>query len=232
MRDMTTHPPTAPTASAAARTAPVAMITRAPGALALATAASGLAYSASFVILQDPILAAGFLMLGGLFGLPVLLSLAPRFGPDAPLAARYGIVLALVAAVGSTVHGAYDLANALHPPATLAAELPNPVDPRGLLTFGLAGLALVTLGAVSQRVAGFPLWLSALAVADGSLLIALYVARLVVLDPASPFVLGPALLTGFVLNPAWYVGLGLWFLRVDRPQARRSLGRTRARLAW
>jgi hypothetical protein len=218
----TTAPPT---------TAPV--VTHIPAALALATAAAGLAYSVSFVILRDPILASGFLMVGGLLGLGVLLALAPRLGPDGPLAARSGIVLALVAAVGSTVHGAYDLANALHPPAVLAADLPNPVDPRGLLTFGVAGLALVALGVAGQRVwIGFPLWLSVLAVANGSLLIALYVGRLVVLDPASPFVLGPALLTGFVLNPAWYVGLGVWFLRADRPRARRSLGRIRANAAW
>jgi hypothetical protein len=225
----TTHPLTS---AATPRIAPLSMANRAPGVLALATAATGLAYSVSFVILRDPVLSSSFLMLGGLLGIPVLLAVAPRFGADAPLTARWGIVLALVAAIGSAVHGAYDLANALHPPAALATDLPNPVDPRGLLTFGVAGLALVALGAVSQRLGGFPLWLSCLAVANGSLLMLLYVARLVVLDPASPFVLGPALLAGFLLNPAWYVGLGVWFLRPERPRARRSLGRTGAIAAW
>jgi hypothetical protein len=219
------------TASMAPRTAPVATTAHTPAVLALATAAAGLAYSVSFVILRDPLPASAFLMLGGLLSVPVLIALASRLGSEATLSARWGILLAVVATVGSTVHGAYDLANTLHPPATLAADLPDPVDPRGLLTFGVAGLALVLLGAASHRLNGFPLWLSALAVASGSPLIVLYVARLVILDPASPLVLGPALLTGFLLNPAWYVGLAVWFLRTDRPQARRSLGRARS-TAW
>jgi hypothetical protein len=41
------------------------------------------------------------------------------------------IVLALAAALGSAVHGGFDLANTLHPPVARAPDLPNPVDPRG-----------------------------------------------------------------------------------------------------
>jgi hypothetical protein len=48
------------------------------------------------------------------------------------------------------------------------------------------------------------------------LLIALYLARLIILDPSSPVVLIPALLTGVVLNPAWYIGLAFWFVRDRR----------------
>src|SRR5438105_10801903 len=41
------------------------------------------------------------------------------------------------------IHGAYDLANVLHPPTSPAVDFPNAVDPRGVLTFGLAGIALI-----------------------------------------------------------------------------------------
>jgi hypothetical protein len=140
-----------------------------------------------------------------------------RLAQPIPVSALAAIVLAVAAALGSAIHGGFDLANQLHPPATLAADLPNPVDPRGLLSFGVAGLALVVLGLVVARKGRAPRWLGVVAVIDGVLLIALYLARLIILDPASPLVLIPALLTGFLLNPAWYVGLAVWFFRDRRP---------------
>lgn len=41
----------------------------------------------------------------------------------------------------------------------------------------------------------------------------LYLGRLIVLTPTSLLILVPALLTGFVVNPAWYIWLGLVLLR-------------------
>jgi hypothetical protein len=35
-----------------------------------------------------------------------------------------------------------------------------------------------------------------------------YLGRLIILNPASPFVLYPAALTGFLVNPAFYLWLG------------------------
>jgi hypothetical protein len=43
----------------------------------------------------------------------------------------------------------------------------------------------------------------------GALLMLLYVLRLVVLDASNPVLLAVAALSGFVLNPAWYIWLGL-----------------------
>jgi hypothetical protein len=42
----------------------------------------------------------------------------------------------------------------------------------------------------------------------GALLIVVYLGRLIVLSPGSPFVLYPAALTGFIVNPIWYIWLG------------------------
>ena len=220
-------------------TAPVTLalpseaVTRIPAGLAFATAAAGLVYTISLVIFADPVLASTALMVGGLLAVPVLLALAKRLlSPSASLGLRSGLVLALIAAIGSTLHGAYDLAVGLHPPIGLAGDLPNPVDPRGVLTFGVAGLALLTLGLASHPVHGFPTSLSIVAAVNGSLMIMLYVARLVVVDPSSAFVVGPTLLAGFVSGPAWFLGLGLWFLRANRPRPRRRLGRFGIGTAW
>ena len=58
-----------------------------------------------------------------------------------------------------------------------------------------------------------PIGLSYLGYLSAVLLIILYVGRLVILDPANPIILGPALLNGFVVNPAWYIWLGLLLRR-------------------
>jgi hypothetical protein len=197
-------------------TSPQLVTSKASAFAALAAAASGLVYSVSFVILKDPLLASLFLMLGGLLAVPVLLALVARLAQPISVSALTAIVLGVAAALSSAIHGGFDLANQLHPPAGLAPDLPNPIDPRGLLSFGVAGLALVVLGLVVTRSGRAPRWLGVVAVADGVLLIVLYLARLIILDPASPLVLVPALLTGFLLNPAWYVGLALWFFHDRR----------------
>jgi hypothetical protein len=104
----------------------------------------------------------------------------------------------------------YDLANALHPPAaaSIAADLPNSIDPRGLLTFGLAGIGLLILAMLMGRSPNFSGGLSILGTVLGILLILVYLGRLIILDPANPFVLYPAALTGCLINPAFNLWLG------------------------
>ena len=152
-------------------------------------------------------------MVGGFLATPVLIALGAHLPKPIPISGLAAIVLGVAAGLGSAVHGGYDLANQLHPVATLAPELPNPVDPRGLLSFGVAGLALVILGVVIAPGGRIPRWLGVLATVNGVLLLGLYLARLIILNPADPMVLIPALLTGFLLNPAWYLGLAFWYFR-------------------
>jgi hypothetical protein len=59
----------------------------------------------------------------------------------------------------------------------------------------------------------FPRGLGYLAYLSAVLLVVLYLGRLIVLDPASLVILVPALLNGFLVNPALYVWLGLVLLR-------------------
>jgi len=192
---------------------PKPVSSKASGVAAVAAVAAALAYSISFVILKDALLASLFLMVGGLLATPVLIALGARLPQPIPVSALAAIVLSIAAGLGSAVHGGYDLANQLHPVATLAPDLANPVDPRGLLSFGLAGLALLILGLVVAPGGRIPRWLGVLATVNGVLLIGLYLSRLIILNPADPLVLIPALMTGFLLNPAWYLGLALWFFR-------------------
>ena len=49
--------------------------------------------------------------------------------------------------------------------------------------------------------------------ASAALLLALYLGRLIFLDPTNPAILVPALLNGFLLNPIFYAWLGLALLR-------------------
>ena len=67
-----------------------------------------------------------------------------------------------------------------------------------------------------SRGGGFPAPLALLGYVSGALLVIVYLARLIVLDPASPLVLGPAALEGFIVNPVWYVWVGMTLWRGAR----------------
>ena len=184
---------------------------RLAGWAGILTAIAGAGYAVAFVVLKSAALSALFLLIAPFASTLVLAALYGRLGSvDAGLA-RWMFAIGLVGAIGGSVHGGYDLANVLHPPATMS-DLPNAIDPRGLLTFGAAGVAALALARLMARSREFPTWTSVAAFALGSVLIATYLARLIVPDASSPLVLGPALIAG-ILSPLFYLGLGLWFLR-------------------
>lgn len=185
---------------------------RTAGLAAILAALIGLLYSVSFVILQNALLYSICLMIGGLLSLVVMVALFERLGEVDAQVAMLGLMLGAVSALGAAIHGGYDLANVLHPPADLpagVAALPSQIDPRGLLTFGVAGLAVLIAGGLMRRHPRFSPGFAALTFVLGGLLIVVYLGRLIVLTPASPLVLLPAALTGFVVNPLWYLLLGM-----------------------
>jgi|SRR5687767_15060414 len=174
---------------------------------------SGFLYSIAFIVLRDNLLSALFLMLGGLFSASALTALYQRLRGTESGFALLGLLLSLSAALGSMIHGGYDLANTLHPPASLNADLPNPIDPRGVLTFGLAGLGLFLLSWLATQDNTFPKMLAYLGYLSAILMITLYLGRLIVLQATSLVIVIPALLEGFIVNPIWYIWLGLTFFR-------------------
>jgi hypothetical protein len=103
--------------------------------------------------------------------------------------------------------------NVLHPPVAdvfAANDLPNPVDPRGLLTFAAAGIGQLILVWLVRRAGALQDWVGSLGLLVGVLLILIYLGRLIILSPTNPLVAGLAGLTGFILSPIFYIGLGLW----------------------
>jgi len=185
-------------------------------------------YSIAFIVIArrapelGGLLSALFLLLNGLLATAPLTAVYARLRELDALFALWALVLGLAGALGAAVHGGFDLANTLNPPslpadlATALAGLPSQVDPRGLLTFGVAGVALFVVAWLIGRGASLPRGLGYLAYLLAILLVIIYVGRLTILNPANPVLLVPILLTGFLVNPAWYIWLGLVLWRGQR----------------
>jgi hypothetical protein len=182
------------------------------GIAAILAGVIGFLYSLSFVAIRNDTLTALCLMLGGLLTMPVMVALYERLRETDPAFALWGLVLGVIGALGAAAHGGYDLANAINPPAAnpLAdANLPFALDPRGLLTFGIAGLALFIIAGLMGRSRAFPTALVYVGYALAALLVITYLGRLIILDPTNPIIIAVVLPTGFLINPAWYIWLGL-----------------------
>jgi hypothetical protein len=177
---------------------------------------SGFLYSVSFIVLRNDLLSALFLLLGGLFSTAALAALYERLRGTESGFALLGLLLSLAGVLGAAIHGGYDLANALHPPTSPNTDLPNAIDPRGLLTFGVSGLGLFLLTRLMTQTMSFPNGLAYLGYLSAVLMVILYLGRLIILQATSLAIVIPALLEGFIVNPLWYVWLGINFVRGPR----------------
>jgi hypothetical protein len=131
-----------------------------------------------------------------------------------PGLALWSLAIGLTGALGSAIHGGFDLAKVINPPSTDAGGLPNAVDPRGLLTFGFAAIATAAIAWLIPRSGRLPRGLAGVAIALAALLFVIYLGRLVVLDPTHPALLVAALTAGFVVNPLWWLWLGVSIRKV------------------
>ena len=190
----------------------VSSIDRFASICAILAGISGFLYSISFVFLKNGLLLALFLMLGGLFATVALTALYSRVRAVEVTLAHVAWVLAMAGALGATIHGGYDLANAINPPASnyalVVANLPSAIDPRGLLTFGVAGLGFLAFAWLMGRTGSFSPSMSYLTYLLGVLLVVLFVSRLIILDTRNPLIVIIASLLGFIINPLWYLWLG------------------------
>ena len=196
--------------------------------MAILAGAAGFLYATAFIVIsrQDPasgaLLSALFLLLAGLFSSAALVGLYERLRETNPGFALWAMFLGVAGALGMAIHGGYDLANAINPPAeniASLASLPSQIDPRGLMTFGVAGIALLTVSRLMSRSAQFPKGLSRLGYLSALLLFILYLGRLIILNPTHPVILWSAILNGFLVNPLWYIWLGATLLRGSRVKA-------------
>lgn len=169
---------------------------------------SSLAYAYFFVVTKDPFIYNIFLMLSGLFAVKVMVALYERLKDVNSGFALIALVLGLAGAIGTAVHGGFDLAMVINPPSIFPSDVPNQLDPRGILAFGATGLALFYISWLMGKTKEFPKNLSLLGFVSGVLLIWIYLARLTILNPTNPALLYPILLEGFIVNPIWYLWLG------------------------
>jgi hypothetical protein len=194
------------TAHRAALAAPTTF-ERLAGLCGITTGIAGFMYAVAFLLLRNNLLSALFLLLAGLLSTTALVALYSRLRETDVAFALWALLFSVAGALGSVIHGGYDLATTLHPVAS--AALPSPIDPRGLLTFGVAGLGLGAFASLIGRSRHFPQGLGSLGYVLAILLVVLYLARLLVVDVKSPAVVLPAVVSGFLINPAWYIWLGL-----------------------
>jgi hypothetical protein len=181
---------------------------RIAGVCALLAGLGSLVYALAFLVLRNSGLSALVLLLVGLLSATALVAVYLRLRETEAAFALWAFVLSLSGSLGAAIHGGDDLALALHPVRS-APALPNPIDPRGLLSFGVTGLGVGLFAWLMVHGGPFSPRLGYLGFVSADLLLILYIARLTVLDATSPVVVVPAVLSGFVANPAWYIWLGL-----------------------
>ena len=174
---------------------------------------AGFLYSIAFIVLKSNLLSALFLLLGGFFATAAITAVYQRVRETEPSFALWGLLFALTGAFGSAVHAGYDLSNALHPAASLSPDLPSAIDPRGLATFGLAGVGLLVFSMLILRGHKFSSSFAWLGCLSAVLMLLLYLGRLGILDATNLAIVVPALLEGFIINPLWYIWLGVILLR-------------------
>jgi hypothetical protein len=187
------------------------------GVCALLTGIGGLAYAIAFLVFKSALLSDLFLMLSGFFSTAVLVAIYNRVRETDAVFALWGLLLGIAGALGSVVHGGYDLSNVINPVSVVsqaaAAGAPSAIDPRGVLTFAAGGIGLFVLAWLIGRSGQFPRALMYVGYLAAALLIILYLGRLIVYIPTNPLILIPAILSGFLVNPIWYIWLGLTFWR-------------------
>ena len=166
------------------------------------------AYAYAFVLAQSPFWSAVFLLLTGLFAVKIMAILYRRLQDREETLALIAFIFGVAGTFGALIHGGYDLATVLAPPATLLTDFANQVDPRGLLTFGLTGIGVAMFSWLMGEQKGFPTGLQKWGYLSAILLVIIYLARLIIVNPAHPFLLYPVLLEGFLVGPVWYLWIG------------------------
>lgn len=184
------------------------------GYCALVTGAGAFLYSVAFVVLTRTSGQFGLalswivLLIGSLVAMPVLVALCELLREVEPPIGMLALLFSVLGFLGAIMHAGYEVANIIHLGSSPSSNLASQVDPRGLSTFGLAGLGILLFGWLMHHTAAFPSALSRLGELTGGLMIVVYLARLTLYDPNNPLVLLGAGLTGFIVSPLFFILLG------------------------
>jgi hypothetical protein len=174
---------------------------------------------------------------GVLSGLAIV-AVVGRLGPAGGRALRYAAVAGPAAGLATAAHGLSDLVGvdrlahryasgggAERAAIAVAHDLPSPVDPRGLATFGVAGLVALVLGLALGPV--HPR-LGAVGTVLGMDLVALFLATAAGLDA---LVLVTGALASVVLGPCWWAGLARMLWSAERRSEPAPAGAARSPLS-
>jgi MFS family permease len=178
---------------------------------ALAAAAAGVTFTIAFsVVVREgdrwaKWVSAVALAGGGLVAIPVFIALYALLREREPEFAFLGVLIGTVGALATATHGGFDVAGLSKRIEPDLSTVPNFVDPRGFATFGLMALALLVFGVIGLRTGGLDRTVARVAALAAALLVVLYVGRLTVLDPEANVIKATALISGLIVNPAFFL---------------------------
>jgi hypothetical protein len=209
----------------ATRTASSAIATQSPaferfaGYAGILTGVSSLLYAVFFLLVKGPLntsMPPLLLAIGGFLATAVVTAVYARVREADATFALWALFLGVIGQLGGAIHGIHDLANVLVPPAAGTPDvsmLPNELDPRGLLAFGLTGVATLILSWLIVRSGKLPRGLGYLGYVLGVALVALFLGNLFTNSASSLFVLVPGGVASLIANPIWNIWTGLTLLR-------------------
>ena len=128
---------------------------RAGGLAAIGVAVVGLLYSIAFVVFDEDLTTGLLLLLTGLLTIVALTATYFRVREVEAGFALLALVFGVIGGAGAAIHGGWDLAYEIESEAPSPA-VPHYVDPRGLLTFGFVGVAVLLVAWLIGRGSLFP----------------------------------------------------------------------------
>ena len=163
------------------------------------------------------------LAVSGIFSSAAFVALYLRLRPSSEGFALWGLVLGLFSSFATLAHGAWQALvlatlNSAGQSQRAAIELvrmaPSPVDPAGVATFGVIGLASLVTGLIIIAGGRLPRTLGTLAVVNAGLLVTLYFATAA---GAQTLILLSGGLTSVIVGPIFWLWLGRELRRETAP---------------
>ena len=190
------------------------------GLSAMIVGALSILYAIFFLVITPRAEAVGalgswiILAVSGIFSSAAFVALYLRLRPASEGFALWGLVLGLFSSFATLTHGAWQALvlttlNSADSSQRAAIELmrmvPSPVDPAGVATFGVIGLASLVTGMIILVSGRLPRPLGTLAVANAVLLVTLYFATAA---GAQALILLSGGLTSVIVGPIFWLWLG------------------------
>jgi hypothetical protein len=203
--------------------------TRFGGLSAMIVGALSILYAIFFLVITRQSESVGtlgswiILALSGIFSSAALVALYERLRPTSEGFALWGLALGLFSSFATLMHGAYQALMLIALPSAgqnqqaaieLVRMVPSQIDPAGLGTFGLIGLASLVTGILIMSGGRLPRALGYLAVANAVLLIVLFFASAA---NAQTLILISGGLTSVILGPIYWIWLGRELRREAQP---------------